>query len=367
MAVYKDKKTGKWFFRSYIVEPITGIRSQKSKYGFELKKEAQEAEFYFKNELKNNKIDYTNISIGYLIDEYFKHLKRSVKITTYTGYVYQIEKHIKPFFKDIKLRNMNRIIIDEWYDKIDKNPIDSKFKNKILSRLKGLFEYAESQYDVRIRSIQILPPFKNDGVIRRKAVTIYTEKDVDKFIEHTENELQKTVFMTLFYTGLRISELRGLKWSDVNLEAATIKVSRQVTSKVPGVGSIELSPKSKSSIRTIHIPTILKEQLLKWEADRKQKRSFRVSWQVFGDMTYIHETGIRRWVKRVSESAGLDYIKLHELRHSYTTLLHNKKVPAKIVQEQLGHSSVQITLDVYTHINDSDIKDAIDKVFDDEE
>lgn len=363
MAVYKDKKSGKWYFRVYVDDPITGNRIQKTRKGFELKREALDAESILVAQYQNQEAVIDDIPVIDLIEEFLAFQKRKLKTTTLIGYEYQINKHIRPMFKNVKLRNVNKDLLEKWYSYLSELNYSHNYKNKLLLRLKSIFDYAADQYNYRLRYINTLAPFKKQHGDIERQVTIYNEKDFSSFINQAKDLLEKTLFMTFYYTGMRVGEIRGLKWTDINFKLQTISIERQVTSKIPGQGPTTITPKSESSIREIQIPNLLINQLEIWKKDRMQYSDFKKNWQVFGDDYYISENRIRRAATRMSNDAELPHIKLHDFRHSYTTLLHNKGIDPKIIQAQAGHSTVQITLDTYTHITTNQKKQAIIDVF----
>lgn len=364
MAVYKDKKTGKWYFRVYVTDPLTNKRVQRQRSGFDLRRDALEAEAMLLADYKNKDIQLSNISYNDLIDEYLIFQNKRVQLTTYTAYVYMINNHITPFFENVKINDITRMLLEKWYKYVDSLNVKAEHKNRILGRLKNIFDYCEDQYGLRIRYLNTFPPFQNQNNFdTQNEKTIYDVDTFNKFVKHASNRLERTVCFVMFYTGVRVGELRALTWNDIHLDDNYIRVNKQVTSKVKGAGDLVIAPKTKSSIRNIQIPNILVDVLKEWYLDRTKQNRFNKNWQVFGDDGFITENRIRRFVRRISEKAGTPYITLHEFRHSYVSLLHSKGVDPKIIQTQAGHSSVNITLDIYTHIENEKSKQTIVDIF----
>lgn len=366
MAVYKDKKTGKWYFRVYVNDPISGERKQVSRKGFNLRKDAIDAEAMLTAQYFNREVIIDDIKFSVLVEEFYNLEKDRVKLTTFTGYKYQIDKHILPIFNGYSLKLINRKIVEQWYRYVSNLDYSYTYKNKLLTRLQKIFEFANDRYDYKNRDVKMLPLFKKQPGEQKRTATIYTEEMFTHYISFAKNIYEETLFKTLFYTGMRIGELRGLKWIDFDSNSNTITIERQITSKVKGMGPLVLTPKSESSNRNIHIPKILTEQLLRWKKLRKEFPGYDKSWQIFGDRGYASETSIRRIANRLAADSKLPQIKLHDFRHSYTTMLRNMNVDPIIVTEQAGHSSVQITLDIYTHVTSEEKKGAIADIFDKE-
>ena len=139
-------------------------------------------------------------------------------------------------------------------------------------------------------------------------------------------------------TGMRNGEILGLQWRDIDLDAGTLKVRRTVFN---GVIS---TPKTARSKRGIRLPKMAVDAL------RQHPRS---SEWVFssknGTSLSVHNLHNRSW-KPLLRDAGLPDIRFHDLRHTCATLLLSKGVHPKLVQELLGHSSIEITLDTYSHV-----------------
>lgn len=160
-------------------------------------------------------------------------------------------------------------------------------KNKLLIILKKIFQYSKDQYNYRIRYLTTLVRFQKNPGEKEKPITIYTLEMFGKFIDKAANEFEKTLFMTFFYSGIRVGELRALRWTDINFEKITINIERQVTSKVRMNRNIIMTSKSESSIREIIIPTVLNEQLKKWKTSRMELGGFKNKWNVFGDYSFV--------------------------------------------------------------------------------
>lgn len=247
---------------------------------------------------------------------------------------------------------------------VEKLQTSYAYKNKLLTRLKDIIRYIENQYNISIKFINIFPSFsKQIGDLNKKDKELYTEEEFKVFISNASNELESIIFYTLFYTGLRLGELRALTWNDINLNNNSIRVNKQVTNKIPGKGPTLITTKSESSNRNKKIPNVLVSRLKSWYNNRSTIIDFKENWIVFGDDQYLNENKIRRMSKRISNLANLPYLNPHSFRHSYITILFNKGMNPKIIQSQVGHSSITIKLDVYTHIEEEEMKKNVIDLF----
>lgn len=167
--------------------------------------------------------------------------------------------------------------------------------------------------------------------------------------------------------GLRKSEISGIKYTDIDYENRTLKIERQLGRSLE-VDENEIAPKTRTkqeidvktpaSNRVEKIPNFLFSEILeerkKYEKNRSRRQHGR--W-VFQDMDYIccssygrprSTTYIYTHYKKLIEEAGLPYIRFHDLRHTYTTLLMKNDINQKAIAASLGHSKSIITFDVYT-------------------
>lgn len=179
---------------------------------------------------------------------------------------------------------------------------------------------------------------------------VYDADQAKQFIEYCENERIGILWQTAIQTGMRLGELLALQPGDVDLARGVIHVKR-TQSIVNGKVVIKV-PKTKRSRRTIKIGSLLVQQLSRHFMRQKKSNHPDSEW-VFCDrdgkmMNRSREprSSFRRLMKR-----GLPRIRIHDLRHTYATLLLADGENAKVVSENLGHASVKITLEIYCHVN----------------
>lgn len=350
MAVYQDKKSKKWMFRVYVYDALKGKNVQKTRKGFLRKKDAQEAEAIFIAEYENKKYAYKSLKMDHAVKEFLEFTSKRVKITTLDGYKTKVEKYIKPYFNDVKVEKINRNMITEWYNKLEKIKAAPSYKNAILGLIIKLFDFINNNYDIRVRYVYDLPRFKAKKAAAKKDKRTYTPDEFEKFVQGA-NEIQTVLFNVLFFGGLRFGELRGLKWIDFNPDEKSLNIERQIYSKVPGKGNMELPPKTKNSIRTVFLPDKVSGLLFDWLQNRKAALGFKNDWFIFGDIKPLGETTIKRWKDNLARKNKLHQITIHEFRHSYTTFLYYSGVKPEIAKELLGHNSIATTLDIYTHLD----------------
>lgn len=211
--------------------------------------------------------------------------------------------------------------------------------------------------------------------IQKFEIQPLTVEQVRKLLEATHGHPMEAMFKLALATGMRRGELMGLKWQDINLAAGTLQIRRiltRVPSKMPGKGFVESEPKTQKSRRSIVIASLALEALKRHrekqlEAKAKAGRLWQEHDYVFCTSIGTHlnpTTDMLEPLQALLEKAGLPHIRFHDLRHSAATLLLSQGVHPKVVQELLGHSTISMTMDVYSHVLPSIHQEAIQKLND---
>jgi len=211
-----------------------------------------------------------------------------------------------------------------------------------------------------------------DGVIvprpEPREMETLTIDELQRLFEVTKDEPLRSLWILLSTTGLREGEALGLRWDDVDLARGTLVVRRAVQ-RQGTAGWVVIDPKTPRSRRTIHLSRLAVEAL---RARKTHQRELRLAagrrWQdTWGDLVFSSLTGRPlqpSWVsvafRRDLEKAGIRRVRVHDLRHTAATLLLTRGVHPKVVQDMLGHSTVTLTLDTYSHVTPALHKEAAD-------
>jgi integrase len=191
--------------------------------------------------------------------------------------------------------------------------------------------------------------------VSRKEMRALTGPEVHRMLEACEDTAWHSIFHTLTWTGLRRSELLGLRWKDVDLILASLRVVQSVQRLNTGEFIVQ-EPKTASGRRTIALSPasclVLREHREKQEADATLLGRQLTE----DDLVFSHPDGSPRdpstltlAFRRLTRRVGLDGVRLHDLRHTMASLYLEQGVNPKTVAERLGHASVTITLDLYSH------------------
>jgi integrase len=185
---------------------------------------------------------------------------------------------------------------------------------------------------------------------------VLNQDEVRRLLEVMKGTRQYALFVFLATTGCRVGEALGLRWEDVDLPRSTASIRRSLQVQ-PGVGLVSVEPKSERSRRTLPLPPETVNALA--EHRRTQERDRGDAGDQWNETGYVFTNptgGPRnpknlRWAFTVALlRAGLPPVRIHDLRHSAATHLLTMGVHPKVVQDLLGHSTIAITLDTYSHV-----------------
>ena len=194
-----------------------------------------------------------------------------------------------------------------------------------------------------------------------KVMPTLAPEDAPRFLEAAQETPYYTLFYLLLHTGLRRGEALALRWKNVDLGLASLGVSAylsvvEAAYKLSGTYVIK-EPKTSHSRRRIALPPSLGLVLHQHKAGQEAQRALLGKPLTDNDFVFAHPDGspldpstVSHAFNKVMRKAGLPHIRLHDLRHTHASLLLQAGVHPKIVQERLGHSSIRVTLDTYSHV-----------------
>jgi integrase len=180
-------------------------------------------------------------------------------------------------------------------------------------------------------------------------------EDIPKFLKAAQETPYYVLFYTALYTGMRLGEILGLRWCDVDLDMAFLSVV-QTLYKRSGVCKM-MNPKSSHSRRRIALSSSLVLLLREYQAEQQTQRILLGKLPSDTDLVFSHLDGkpldpgvVSHTFAKVLKKARLPHIRFHDLRHTHATLLLKAGEHPKIVSERLGHANIGITLDTYSHV-----------------
>jgi len=310
------------------------------------------------------------------LGDYFKKFQLSylddaaVRQTTRRGYISTFKNHILPVFKSKRLDEIARDDVEEFIGELVKQRNLAKNTIRlILSNLSAVMEHAMEHAKEKRRLIQINPVskvtkfYKQARKVHQKIepltaeeVPVFLQAVVDNFPDHYP------LFLCAIHTGMRSGELAGLQWGDIDFRGKYASVQRNVVNG-------RINPTKTDKDHNVD----LSDQLLVALEELKRKRQ--AEWLKKGkneipDWVFSTREGnpaqmqsiVNRVYKQCLDRAKLRRRRFHDLRHTTATLMLEKGEPMAYVKEQLGHTSIKTTVDVYGHIKAGKNRDAVNRL-----
>lgn len=261
-----------------------------------------------------------------------------VKPSTYARYKEIINGSLVPFFGDVLLASITTAQVQKYVALGLSEGKAPATVQKALVLMKNMFKRAvEWDYLKQNPAVPVKPP-----KIPHQEMDFLTPDEIRAFIAAADDRW-RPFFYTAIFTGMRLGELLGLQWSDIDWNSGVIHVRRSVWNNT------FQEPKSRSSIRKIGMAPSLMKVLKDYSEDAPQSDDDLVFCNDGGGLLF--ETNIRNRVFNPTlKKAGLRKIRIHDLRHTYASLLINQGENLKYVQQQLGHASITTTVDRYGHL-----------------
>lgn len=194
---------------------------------------------------------------------------------------------------------------------------------------------------------------------QKNSIRAMSQEQAKLFLEAAEEDRWAVLWRLLLATGMRPQEAYALQWSEVDFEHDTIRIVHSLYHCRGNEGGWDLQPpKTERSRRSVMVPRSIMNSLKQHRVRQLEERAVMRMATVDHGFVFashngapLHERNLdRRHFKPTLERAGLPSFRIYDLRHSTASLLLLRKVPAKIVSERLGHSSITLTLDTYSHV-----------------
>jgi integrase len=259
-----------------------------------------------------------------------------------------VRVHIIPTLGTTPLSKLSRQQVQNLITEKQKTQISSTTVRHIHAVLHAALEQAVAW--------ETLPKNVADHVVLPRAaqtdIRPFSGEHVRQFLEAVAGERLEALFEIAIATGMRQGELLALRWQDIDLKKAQAHIRGTIQPDMTVA-----QPKTRASQRTVALTEEAVASLKRHRSRQNEERlALGASWEpsdiVFSDeagRTY-NPTRLLRQFKRVLKEHGLPDLRFHDLRHTYATLMLNAGIHPKVVSETLGHSRIQTTLDLYSHV-----------------
>ena len=262
--------------------------------------------------------------------------KLKTKPSTFRSYNDIVHKHLIPVMGDYLLTEITTAMLQR-YVALRLAKVKPKTVINEIVPIKEMFQHAVRWGYLRFNPAEYLERPRT----QRKEIEVLTLEDVAKFLQI--DHYYRIAFLTGALTGLRAGELWGLQWNDFNWKLEQIFVKRALWK-----GNFQ-TPKSKYSIRKINLLPQLASELRHWKTT-SPKNDFNLVFPSPEGKMSIHENVIKRYFNPALKKAEVKRVSFHSLRHTNASIRIEAGQNIKYIQLQLGHASIQTTLDRYGHL-----------------
>lgn len=348
-------------------------------------------EFHQAKEKVKNSIDYrkTMITLNEWFEEWFTEVKaHKVKETSIHPMKNNFKRTFGFYIGSKKLKDIKPLDVQRALNTMEQEGISNSAMREALGRLRECMEFAVGNQMITSNPCLIVEvPWTYK---KAKEEIALTQEEQNALLNEVEDSWYKEMFYFMCLTGVRVGELGGLQWSDIDFSKKCITIRRSLSCSYCNGKKREMlvSPKTVNSTRQIpflgEMEEVLKSQKEKQKRLRAELGERWRSGEEFSDLVfttgmgspcsrYIVDKEVKKVIKRIREKEAVLAVQKqrepkvirdfhpHTLRHTFATRCFENKMEPKVVQSLLGHSSISITLNIYTHVLDNKMDEEIKK------
>lgn len=378
-----QRKDGRYEARAL----INGIKIQL--YNFNLKE--LKAEFEKRKEEAKQGVDkkLSNITLDEWFEEWFARYKvPKIKETSIAPMKTKYRANFGRLIGSMKVTEIRNMDIQDVINTMQREGKAASSMRDALGRVRECLESAKNNRIISENPcFDITVPWENVTKERR----FLSQEEQNRFLQQVENNWYKEMFYIMFLTGMRIGEVGGLKWEDVDFKNKCININRSLSCQYEsGVKTVRLTaPKTHNSYRKIPFMGEAEEMLLsqkkKQEKIKKELGKRYRSDGEFSDLVFVTSMGspvfrhhaekeVKKVVKAINEQEAFDSVREqrephyfedlypHAIRHTFCSRCFQLNMNPKVVQKLMGHQHYSTTIDIYTHVMQDDIDSEVCKL-----
>lgn len=371
----RQRKDGRWEARLSVgVDFATGRPKRISRYAA-TREEAEELLRCMQNEAS---FDPDNLRLGTWLETWLTvYMKNAIKQSTYISYETYIRRHFMPALGNLRLKELTPRLLQSFYNfKFQQEGLAPKTIVNINLCLHKALDQAQKEGLIPTNPASAINLPRGE----RPEIEVLTLDEQARLVQASYRHRYGIFVRLVLVTGLRMGELLGLKWEDIDFRAGMLYVRRtlnrlpkpDLTDGHQGLRTeiVLQEPKTRNSRRSIPLLPALVQELHQWrsvqQADRAACPSYRDSGMVvtnpFGG--YIEPRTFRDYYLSMLKDAGLGHFTFHALRHTFATRAMERGMDPKTLSTLMGHYSVSFTLDTYAHVLDEHKREGM-KLMDD--
>ena len=347
------RRDGRWESRLSLGS-INGKRQSRSFYG----RTREEAERKLISAvLGNASVVETEMTVGELCSEWLSVSSHRVKLSTLANYRMKIEKHIIPVFGDMMCCDVtSKMAYSFMQDKLG-NGLSARYVADIIVLMKTVFKYAQREYNIANPFYNIVIPKCSKPEVR--LLTDTEQKKLRGYLNEHNNSITLGITLALAM-GLRVGEVCGLMWSDIDLKKRILTVNRTVQRVSVHDGDsktkvIVSPPKSQTSAREIPIPAGVFSML-------KNMQGADEHYIISGSTKPTEPRTMQYHFAKILKNINLPSVRFHSLRHCMASAAIEAGFDVKTLAEILGHARIELTMNLYVHSNMDRKRRCMDKL-----
>lgn len=350
-----------------------GRRRRISRGGFTTEREAraEARKLLVKVDEDGSYVAPSKQTVKVFMERWIASLETTVHPNTRRFYANLIRSNVIPHIGDVQLRRLTVPHLNQLYAKLresgrrDGKGLAPATVVKVHTTIGTALAAAVAWGELPRNVASLASPPRDAGAAKMRT---WTGPQVRIFLDSVKGDRLEALYVLLATTGLRRGEALGLRWCDIDLEKARLAVVQTVISvdyKIQFSG-----PKTKAGRRSVALDKTTLAALREHRRRQLEERSaLGIAWPGLEDLVFsglegepLQPGGFSDRFARLAKKAGLPAIRVHDLRHTHATLSLQEGISPKVVQERLGHSTVAMTLDVYSHVVPSMEEEAAERV-----
>lgn len=350
-AIYQRDSDGKWC-ASVDLGLVNGKRKRKVIYGKTRKEVADKLKALHRDQAAGINLTPQQQTVKQFLETWLEEtVKRQVRVRTYDKYVQDVTHHLVPALGQLQLTRLTPDHVQKLLNHLSDNGLSHNSVRNVRAALRCALNQA-LRYGYVMRNVAVLVDIPGKVTFKPQPLTY---EQAQLLLATVKGDRLAALYRIALGLGPRKGEILGLRWEDVDLVGATIRISGSLQRQN---GHLERSAtKTEASVRTIALPlrlvNALKRHRERQETERKAAANWTESGMVFTSRigTPLSPESLTEHFKALLEKAGLPKtVRFHDLRHTCATLMIKQGVHPRVVMEILGHSQISTTMNTYGHV-----------------
>jgi integrase len=359
MKGYVARKGERWYAVIYEgLDPVTGRERRSWHPAGPERAEAEALAARLAGERNGRDDEGRSLTFGaFLTTRWLPGKRLTLRMSTWDGYRRKVERHILPTLGRIVIRRLRPADLEALYERLlhpahGRRPLAPKSVLEVHLIIRGALADAVRRGLVS-RNVALIAHAPRLRSIPKVEHQVWTPQQLQTFLRAAAGHRLFPAFWLAAATGMRRSELLGLRWTDIDLGRGTVSINRGLIAVAYELH--ETRCKTRNARRPINLDATTIAVLRAWQGWQQiEQRAVGIAdlgW-VFTDMSGqpVHPHAISQAFERIASRAGVPLIRLHDIRHTHATLLAQAGVHPKVVSERLGHANAKFTIETYQHV-----------------